>query len=59
MEKSTVRLSSVGLPLRLAPITCVSAKGASVADYVFVSTKHIKMFENLYIDYVSDLISQT
>ena len=29
-----------------------------MVDYVFVSTKHIKMFENLYIDYVSDLISQ-
>ena len=38
--------------------TCVSTKGASVVDNVFVSTKHFKMFENFNIDYVSDLISQ-
>ena len=38
--------------------TRVSTKGASVVDYVFVSTKHFKMFENFNIDYVSDLISQ-
>ena len=29
-----------------------------MVDYVFVSTKHFKMFENLHIDYISDLISQ-
>ena len=38
--------------------SCVSTKGASVVDYVFVSTKHFKMFENLHIDSISDLISQ-
>ena len=38
--------------------TCVSTKGASVVDYVFVPTKHFKMFDTFNIDYVSDLISQ-
>ena len=38
--------------------TCVSTKGASVVDYVFVLTKHFKMFDTFNIDYVSDLISQ-
>ena len=39
--------------------TCVSTKGASVVDYVFVPTEHFKMFENFNINYVSDLISQS
>ena len=30
--------------------TCVSTKGASVVDYVFVPTKHFKMFDTFNVD---------